>query len=129
MAVTVLRAAMLDQSATPAARVAAARAVLEFGFRGAEIADLEERLAVVEAELDRPTPTAGDPDRDPRESPGQSRTNALRPRAEDGRSAGTRGRRRRRRPWPLFGEGASYEVEPWPSWTPALRHTVGSPSV
>jgi hypothetical protein len=51
VAVTVLRAAMLDQSATPAARVAAARAVLEFGFRGAEIADIEERLAVVEAEL------------------------------------------------------------------------------
>jgi hypothetical protein len=51
MAVTVLRAAMLDQSASPAARVTAARAVLEFGFRGAEIADLEERLAIIEAVL------------------------------------------------------------------------------
>jgi hypothetical protein len=50
-AVTVLRAAMLDQSASPASRVAAARVVLEFSFRGAEIADLEERLAAVEAQL------------------------------------------------------------------------------
>ena len=42
---------MLDQSATAASRVAAARVVLEFSFRGAEIADLEERLAAVEAQL------------------------------------------------------------------------------
>ena len=52
-AVTVLRAAMLDQQATPASRVAAARAILEFSFRGAEIADLEERLAAIEAQLDQ----------------------------------------------------------------------------
>jgi hypothetical protein len=51
MAVTVLRAAMLDSSASAAARVTAARAVLEFGFRGAEIADLQERLAAIEAQL------------------------------------------------------------------------------
>jgi hypothetical protein len=50
-AVTVLRAAMLDQKATPASRVAAARVVLEFSFRGAEIADLEERLETIEATL------------------------------------------------------------------------------
>lgn len=50
-AVTVLRAAMLDQSSSAAARIAAARAVLEFSFRGAELADLEERLAAVEAYL------------------------------------------------------------------------------
>ena len=50
-AVTVLRAAMLDQNATPASRVAAARVILEFSFRGAEIADLEERLAAIEAQL------------------------------------------------------------------------------
>lgn len=50
-AVTVLRAAMLDQSATPASRVAAARVILEFSFRGAEIADLEERLALIESQL------------------------------------------------------------------------------
>jgi DNA-binding MurR/RpiR family transcriptional regulator len=50
-AVTVLRAAMLDQSATAASRVAAARVVLEFSFRGAEIADLEERLEAIEAKL------------------------------------------------------------------------------
>ena len=50
-AVTVLRAAMLDQSSPAASRVAAARVVLEFSFRGAEMADLEERLAAVEASL------------------------------------------------------------------------------
>ena len=50
-AVTVLRAAMLDQSATSASRVAAARVILEFSFRGAEIADLQERLEAVEAQL------------------------------------------------------------------------------
>lgn len=50
-AVTVLRAAMLDQSATAASRVAAARVVLEFSFRGAEMADLEERLEVVESQI------------------------------------------------------------------------------
>lgn len=50
-AVTVLRAAMLDASATAASRVAAARVVLEFSFRGAEMADLEERLEAVEAQL------------------------------------------------------------------------------
>ena len=50
-AVTVLRAAMLDKSATAASRVAAARVVLEFSFRGAEIADLQERLEVLEAQL------------------------------------------------------------------------------
>ena len=50
-AVTVLRAAMLDQSATAASRVAAARVILEFSFRGAEIADLQERLAAIEAQL------------------------------------------------------------------------------
>ena len=50
-AVTVLRAAMLDLSASPAARVMAARAVLEFSFRGAEIADLQERLETIEAQL------------------------------------------------------------------------------
>jgi hypothetical protein len=42
---------MLDQSASPASRVAAARVVLEFSFRGAEIADLEERLETIEATL------------------------------------------------------------------------------
>ena len=51
VAVTVLRAAMLDQSATAASRVAAARVVLEFSFRGAEMADLEERLEVVESQI------------------------------------------------------------------------------
>jgi hypothetical protein len=50
-AVTVLRAAMLDQHATPASRVAAAKVILEFSFRGAEIADLEERLDAIEAQL------------------------------------------------------------------------------
>ena len=50
-AVTVLRAAMLDQTATAAARIAAARVILEYSFRGAEIADLEERLALIEAQL------------------------------------------------------------------------------
>ena len=50
-AVTVLRAAMLDQTATPASRVAAARVILEFSFRGAEIADLQERLEAIEAQL------------------------------------------------------------------------------
>ena len=50
-AVTVLRAAMLDQTATAASRVAAARVVLEFSFRGAEIADLEERLEAIETQL------------------------------------------------------------------------------
>ena len=50
-AVVVLRGAMLDQSATAASRVAAAKVILEFGFRGAEIADLQERLDVVEAQL------------------------------------------------------------------------------
>ncbi len=42
---------MLDQTATPASRVAAARVILEFSFRGAEIADLEERLALIESQL------------------------------------------------------------------------------
>ena len=50
-AVTVLRAAMLDQNATAASRVAAARVILEFSFRGAEIADLQERLETIEAQL------------------------------------------------------------------------------
>jgi hypothetical protein len=50
-AVTVLRAAMLDQNATAASRVAAARVILEFSFRGAEIADLQERLEAIEAQL------------------------------------------------------------------------------
>jgi hypothetical protein len=50
-AVTVLRAAMLDQTATSASRVAAARVILEFSFRGAEIADLQERLETIEAQL------------------------------------------------------------------------------
>jgi hypothetical protein len=50
-AVTVLRAAMLDSKATPACRVAAAKVILEFSFRGAEIADLQERLETIEAQL------------------------------------------------------------------------------
>ena len=50
-AVTVLRAAMLDQTATSASRVAAARVILEFCFRGAEIADFQERLEAIEAQL------------------------------------------------------------------------------
>ena len=50
-AVTVLRAAMLDQNATADSRVAAARVILEFSFRGAEIADLQERLEAIEAQL------------------------------------------------------------------------------
>ena len=50
-AVVVSRGAMLDQTATPASRVAAARVILEFSFRGAELADLEERLAAIEAQL------------------------------------------------------------------------------
>jgi hypothetical protein len=51
VAVTVLRAAMLDQSASAASRLGAARAILEFSFRGAEMADLEERLEVVESQI------------------------------------------------------------------------------
>ena len=50
-AVTVLRAAMLDQTTSAAARIAAARVILEFSFRGAEIADLQERLEAIEAQL------------------------------------------------------------------------------
>ena len=50
-ALTVLRSLMLDQTATSSARASAARSVLEFAFRGAEIADLQERLEAIEAQL------------------------------------------------------------------------------
>ena len=44
-------AVKLDEIRSAASRVAAARVVLEFSFRGAEMADLEERLEVVESQI------------------------------------------------------------------------------
>ena len=51
VAVAVLRAVMLDRGASPAARVSAARSVLELAYKGAELADLEARLAAIETAL------------------------------------------------------------------------------
>ena len=50
--------AMLKESTPPACRLGAARAVLELGVRLRESAELEERLAVLEARLAEPHPAA-----------------------------------------------------------------------
>ena len=52
VAVAVLRSIMLDRGATPAARVSAARSMLELAFKGAELGDLEARLTAIEATLE-----------------------------------------------------------------------------
>lgn len=48
-AVTILRRIMFDESQQGAARVAAARSILEFAFKGSELQDLSERIAALEA--------------------------------------------------------------------------------
>ena len=50
-AVETLRAAMRDAEAPAASRVAAARATLDLAVRGSEAADIEQRLAALEARL------------------------------------------------------------------------------
>jgi hypothetical protein len=50
--------AMLKDLTPPASRLGAARAVLELGVRLRESAELEERLAVLEARLAEPHPAA-----------------------------------------------------------------------
>ncbi len=50
-AVAVLKNIMADATATPAARVSAARAVLEFLIRSQELLEVEARLRALEARL------------------------------------------------------------------------------
>lgn len=52
-AVTILRRIMFDDTQPGAARVAAARSILEFAFKGNELEDLAERIAALEAVAER----------------------------------------------------------------------------
>jgi hypothetical protein len=49
-AVQTLREVLADAAARPADRISAARTVLDFALRGAEMLDLEPRLAALEAD-------------------------------------------------------------------------------
>ena len=50
-AVQTLVSVMEDKFATPAAKVSAARSVLEYAFKGVEQMEMEERIAALEASL------------------------------------------------------------------------------